>query len=140
MVAIYFVADRENRLVAGTTNKSEASSGFVVKWGDNVADIEPILPLFKTQVRELARYLDVSEQIIAKPSSPDLLPGIVDELALGIEYAALDEILSGLERGLTTPAIVQKYGVTAEQVRHVREMLARSTHLRELPHAPDLGA
>jgi len=139
MLALYYIADLENRLVLGTTNKSESSVGFVVKWGDNVADVEPLLPLFKTQVFQLARYLGVSDRIIAKAPTPDLLPGIVDELALGIDYATLDKILCGLERGWTADGIQRAVHVTAAQVEHVREMWRRSEHLRTLPPHPDIG-
>ena len=138
MLILYYYADLENRLVIGTTNKSEAMTGFVVKWGDNVADIEPILPLYKTQVFQLARHLQVSPAIIAKPPSPDLIPGIVDELALGIEYAVLDRILWGLEHGWDEPRICQEAGVQPAQVAHVQEMQRRSEHLRQLPPVPAL--
>jgi NAD+ synthase len=138
MVTLYYCADQENRLVLGTTNRSEAQTGFVVKWGDNVADIEPILPLYKTQVRQLAAHLGVSAAILEKAPSPDLLPGIVDELALGLDYATLDIILWGLDRGWSDEQIAREGGVTARQAAHVREMQRRSVHLRAMPPAPDL--
>jgi NAD+ synthase len=138
-VTLYYTADRENRLVLGTTNRSEAQTGFVVKWGDNVADIEPILPLYKTQVRRLAAHLGVSPAIIEKAPSPDLLPGIVDELALGLDYVTLDRILCGLDRGGSDERIAREAGATVEQAAHVREMQRRSAHLRVLPPAPDLS-
>lgn len=138
MMTLYYYADQENRLVVGTTNKSEALTGFVVKWGDNVADIEPILPLYKTQVRQLAAYVGVSPEIIEKAPSPDLLPGIVDELALGISYEVLDKILSGLEEGWDQEQIVSTFGVVTAQVMRVRELKRRSQHLREMPPVPHL--
>lgn len=139
LVMLYYYADRENRLVVGTTNRSEAMTGFVVKWGDNVADIEPILPFYKTQVRQLAAYVGVPQEIIDKAPSPDLMPGIVDELALGIDYETLDRILWGLEQGQDKAHIVSTLGVEAAKVDHVRELVRRSQHLRELPPVPDLA-
>ncbi len=138
MLTLYYYADLENLLVLGTTNRSEAMSGFVVKWGDNVADVEPILPLYKHQVRQLARHLGVSPKIIAKAPSPDLLPGIVDTLALGMDYDTLDRILWGLDQGWGTEQIVETLGVAVDQVGHVQEMRHRSEHLRTLPPQPDL--
>ena len=140
MTTLYYHADLENLLVLGTTNKSESMTGFVVKWGDNVADAEPLLPLYKTQVRQLARYLGVSEKILDKPPSPDLIPGIVDGLALGVDYETLDRILWGLEVGSTTERMIETLQVTAAQVEHVQEMQRRSEHLRDLPPSPDLKA
>jgi NAD+ synthase len=138
LVTLYYYADLENRLVLGTTNKSESLTGFVVKWGDNVADIEPLLPLYKTQVRQLASYLGVSEKIIDKAPSPDLIPGIVDGLALGIDYETLDKILWCLDQGWAADRIVEATRVTAAQVENVQEMHSRSEHLRTLPPCPDL--
>ena len=138
MLTLYYYADLENLLVLGTTNRSEAMSGFVVKWGDNVADVEPILPLYKHQVRQLARHLGVCQKIIDKAPSPDLLPGIVDTLALGMDYDTLDRILWGLDQGWGTEQIVETLGVAVDQVEHVQEMQRRSEHLRTLPPQPDL--
>jgi NAD+ synthase len=138
LVTLYFNAEQENRLVLGTTNKSEAMTGFVVKWGDNVADIEPILPLYKTQVWALAKHLGVDSKIIEKAPTPDLLPGIVDEFALGVEYLTLDQILYRLEHAKEKEAIASELGLEVELVEHVAEMVHRSQHLRELPPAPVL--
>jgi NH3-dependent NAD+ synthetase/putative sterol carrier protein len=138
MLTLYYYADLENRLVLGTTNKSETLTGFVVKWGDNVDDIEPLLPLYKTQVYQLARYLGVSEKILNKAPSPDLIPGIVDGLALGMDYETLDKILWGLDQGWAQQRIVEAIKVSAAQVEHVQEMRRRSEHMRTLPPYPDL--
>ncbi len=139
LLVLYYFAELENRLVVGTTNRSEAMTGFVVKWGDNVADIEPILPLYKTQVRRLAAFLDVPEAIIRKAPTPDLLPGIDDEMALGVDYETLDRILEGLDGGGDVAQVASACAAPEAQVRDVQEMVRRSRHLRELPPYPDLG-
>jgi NAD+ synthase len=138
MLTLYFLAEQENRLVVGTTNRSEAMTGFFVKWGDGASDIEPILPLYKTQVRQLAAYLGVPHEIVRKAPSPDLLPGIVDEQALGIDYVTLDRILEGLDQGRDAARVATSCGLPEAQVRAVQELVRRSRHLRELPPRPDL--
>jgi NAD+ synthase len=138
MVAVYLAAEQENRLVLGTTNRSEVLTGFVAKWGDAAADVEPLLPLYKTQVRQLARYLGVPDEIVDKAPSPDVLPGLGDEDALGIGFATLDRVLDGLERGLDPAHVAATACATDAQVRAVREMVRRSQHLRELPPQPGL--
>ncbi len=138
LVTLYFHAELENRLVLGTTNRSEALSGFVVKWGDNVADAEPILPLYKTQVRQLAAYLDVPRSIMDKAPSPDLVPGIDDEFALNIRYELLDQILWSLEQGQTAGEIAPALGIKVDQVEYVVTLMQRSAHMRTLPPMPDL--
>ncbi|MEA3438742.1 MAG: NAD(+) synthase [Chloroflexota bacterium] len=136
MMILYYYAELKNLLVVGTTNRSEAMTGFVVKWGDNVADIEPILPLYKTQVNQLADYLGVDQRILTKEPSPDLIPGIVDELALGIDYGTLDAILWGFDQGWDDGKIIARSSVDESQIAHVRELVRRSAHTRELPPYP----
>lgn len=138
MLALYYVAEQENRLVLGTTNHSEFMTGFFVKSGDGAADVEPILPLYKTQVRQLAAYLGVPGEILRKAPSPDVLPGITDEDALGIDYATLDRILDGLERGLDAAHVAVTRAASDAQVRAVMELVRRSQHLREAAPQPDL--
>ncbi|EKF48759.1 NAD+ synthetase [Thermosipho africanus H17ap60334] len=96
MVYLYKEAERRNYAVVGTTNKTEFLTGLYVKWGDDSTDIEPILHLYKTQVYELAKELNVPEKIIMKPASPDLIPGIGDEEIFGLDYSTLDRILDKL--------------------------------------------
>lgn len=99
MVCLYLEAEQKNYAVMGTTNRSEALTGFYVKWGDEAADIDPIAHLYKTQVCELARDLGVPYRIRAKAPSPDLIPGVTDERMLGMRYSELDSILMRLDRG-----------------------------------------
>ena len=72
---------------------SKILTGLYVKWGDDSTDIEPILHLYKTQVFQLAKFLEVPEKIISKPASPDLIPGLSDEEIFGLDYKTLDRIL-----------------------------------------------
>lgn len=97
MVLLYFYAEQINYAVMGTTNKTELKTGFYVKYGDDSVDIEPIMHLYKTQVFEMARELNIPEKIINKSPSPDLIPGITDEYAMGVNYNDLDKILIKME-------------------------------------------
>jgi len=136
MVLQYSYAEHENLLVAGTANKTEFLTGFFVKYGDGASDIMPILPLYKTQVRQLAQFLQIPERIINKAPSPDLLPGITDELAMGISYDKLDLILLGLNSNMETRDIM-RVGVKQETIEYVKEMVSKSEHMRSLPPAPN---
>ncbi|MDK2886230.1 MAG: synthase [Thermosipho sp. (in: thermotogales)] len=99
MVYLYKEAELRNFAVIGTTNRTEFLTGLYVKWGDDSADIEPILHLFKTEVFEIAKELGVPERIISKPASPDLIPGLTDEEALGLSYSEIDRILKKIING-----------------------------------------
>jgi NAD+ synthase len=96
---LYLEAERRGYAVLGTTNRTEWTTGFCVKWGDDSRDLEPLLHLYKTEVFQLARALDVPETILNKAPSPDVVPGITDELALGIPYRDLDRILRKIDAG-----------------------------------------
>ncbi|MGQ9610340.1 MAG: NAD(+) synthase [bacterium] len=131
MVLLYFYGELENRLVVGSANKSEYRIGFFVKHGcDDLADIMPIINLYKTQVRELARYLKVPNNIIEKPPSPDILPGINDEDAIGLSYEHLDLILLALELGWNNQKISDALGLDEKTVVYVRTLIERSEHMR----------
>ena len=136
---LYYHAESKNLLVAGAANKTELSIGFFVKYGcDDAADIMPILGLYKTQIRQLAEYLGVPEEILDKPPSPDLIPGITDEFAIGLPYETLDLILRGLESGLSCEQMVDQFRCERENVQYVERLVRGSRHKREVPYVPDL--
>ena len=62
MCMLYYHAESRNYAVIGTGNKNEHEQGFFVKYGDGGADIKPIAHLFKTQVFQLAEYLDYQKK------------------------------------------------------------------------------
>jgi len=136
MVILHSYAEHENLLVVGTVNRTEFAIGFFVKYGDSAADIMPLQSLYKTQVKQLARFLPIPKKIINKAPSPDLIPGITDEFALGITYEKLDLILWGLERNIETKEIT-KMGIKPETIEFVKELIRRSEHMRGSPPAPD---
>jgi NAD+ synthase len=136
MILLYYYAELENLLVLGTCNKTEKAIGFFIKYGDAAADIAPLESLYKTQVRQLAAFLGIPEGIISKPPSPDLLPGITDEYAIGLSYETLDRILWRLEAGMDAEKIVETLGLEQDTVDYVRELTRRSAHMRTQPNVP----
>ena len=136
MTILYFHAECLNFLVVGTSNRSEWLTGFFVPYGDGAADIMPLISLFKTQVRTLGKYLGVPEKILEKPPSPDLMPGLTDEEAVGMEYEDLDLILDGLERGMSSEKVSDQTGVFLKDVQYVQNLTIHSQHLRKMPEGP----
>ena len=92
MCALYYTANATDRLVVGTTNRTEMLLGYFTKGGDSQVDLEPIGALFKSNVRELAKELNIPKEIINKPPSAGLWKGQTDEKELGITYEELDRI------------------------------------------------
>lgn len=134
MVILYFYAEKMNYAVLGTTNRSEELTGFFVKYGDSATDIAPIACLYKTEVFRLAKYLGVPSPILSKPPSPDLIPGITDELAMGMKYETIDKILMGFEEGLSEREIARKEDISLRKIREVKRMMEKSYHMRR--HLP----
>ena len=96
MTALYAVAAAENRLVAGTGNRSEIYMGYFTKWGDGASDFDPIADLTASEVFEFLEYLGAPRRIIDKAPSAGLYDGQTDEREMGVSYAAIDRwILSG---------------------------------------------
>jgi NAD+ synthase len=133
MILLYYHGELENRLVVGAANKSEYEIGYFVKHGcDDATDIMPLLNLYKTQVRELARYLNIPWRIMEKPPSPDILPGIIDEDAIGISYEKLDLILLAMEKGWEIAEIAQALEIEERKVIDVKTLIKKSEHMRKL--------
>jgi len=136
MVLLYYYAELNNLLVSGTDNKTELSVGLFVRYGDSAADIAPLASLYKTQVRELAVYLGVPEAIVARPPSPDILPGLTDESVLEIDYVALDRILWRLEQNLPLKIIARDLDLSPDLVHYVQMLTRQAGHLAAPPDVP----
>ncbi len=97
MVTLYYHANRDNRIVCGTSNRSEYMLGYCTKHGDNAADIQPLLHLYKTDIWVVAQELGIPESIIRKVPSAGLWEGQSDEAEIGLTYAVIDASLRALE-------------------------------------------
>lgn len=98
---IYYYANIENKLVLGTSDKSELMIGYFTKFGDGAADILPLADVYKTQVRELAKYLNLPEKILIKKSSPSLWKDQTAEDEIGMNYEKIDLILKNFETNIS---------------------------------------
>lgn len=123
-------AEEKNRLVLGAANRSELMVGWFVKGGVDDLPFCPIIGLYKTQVKQLAEYLDLPSEIQNQTPSPDMVKGITDESAMGISYDILDFILFCMDRGMSDREIVSA-GIISEDVRLVRMMNKLSAWKRE---------
>ncbi len=134
----YLVANHESRVVLGTGNRTEAEVGYFTKYGDQAVDCNPIGNLYKTQVRQLARAVGVSEDIVEKPPTAGLWTDQTDEGEMGIDYPTLDVVLAlHVDAGLSTAVTARAADVDEETVEHVRSMYEGSEHKRHMPPAPE---
>ncbi|WP_144923582.1 NAD(+) synthase [Halorubrum salsamenti] len=139
MAMAYLAANATNRLVCGTTNRSEHLLGYVTKHGDGAADLFPLGHLYKTDVRALADALDVPEFVVEKPPTAGFLPGQRDADDLGAPYDVIDAVLRlGVDRGLDEEAVAGRLANEVDE-ETVADLLARhraTAHKRTTPPMP----
>jgi len=92
MTALYYFAQLNGLLVAGTGNKVEDFGvGFYTKYGDGGVDLSPIADLVKTEVFELGAALDVPQSILVAPPTDGLWgDDRTDEDQIGASYPELE--------------------------------------------------
>ena len=113
MTTLYAIAGSENRLVAGTGNRSESYMGYFTKWGDGAHDFNPIADLTVTEVYEFLEFLHAPRSIIDKAPSAGLFEGQTDESEMGVTYAAVDEYIlhgTGTEKDI---AVIERFHARA---------------------------
>ncbi|OYT55002.1 MAG: NAD(+) synthetase [Candidatus Altiarchaeales archaeon ex4484_2] len=132
MIYSYLVANLDERIVLGTSNRSELLLGYVTKFGDGAADLEPIGALYKTQVYRLAEYLELPKHFIVKKPSAGLWRGQTDEAELGAGYELIDGMLKLLvDEGLTLEQVSAKIDGEKKVIRGIQERVESSRHKRE---------
>lgn len=139
MIYVYYYANKLNRIVCGSSDKSETMMGYFTKWGDVASDISPIMDLYKTQVKKLARHVGIPKEIVNKPPSPALWPGQTAEGELGLEYETLDLILYGLEHFMKEEAIARQLNIEHEIVHEVKQRWLHAEHKRRMLLTTKIG-
>ncbi|MEF8801377.1 MAG: NAD+ synthase [Halolamina sp.] len=136
----YYVANTENRVVLGTGNRSEATTGYFTKYGDQAVDCNPIGGLYKQQVRQLAAHVGVPHELVMQTPTAGMWEGQTDEEEMGLNYDHLDAVLALHIDGPLSKAATVRYvdGITAEHVDRVVELVEGSEHKRSMPPAPEL--
>jgi NAD+ synthase len=128
MTVLYYHANREQKIVCGTSNRSEYMLGYCTKYGDNAADLQPLLHLYKTEIYEYAKEMGIPESIMKKAPSAGLWEGQSDEEEIGLSYEKIDVSLKALE--------LHNWQAKTPIEEKVLELVRKSEHKR-LP-APNL--
>ncbi|MCL2203597.1 MAG: NAD(+) synthase [Defluviitaleaceae bacterium] len=109
MTALYAVGAAENRLVAGTGNRSEIHMGYFTKYGDGACDFNPIADLTVTEIYEFLAYLGAPGCVMEKAPSAGLYEGQTDEGEMGISYRAIDGFLLNGTAGESQLEIINQF-------------------------------
>lgn len=128
MISYYFIGQSMGKyLVGGTGNRTELAIGYFTKYGDGGVDFEPIGSLYKCEVREIAKLLEIPERIINKPPSAGLWEGQTDEGEIGMTYDLLDEILYRIDYNLDLA------GLNGDDIEKVKNLMESARHKLHMP-------
>ena len=133
---LYYHANVSNSLVLGSSDKSEFLIGYFTKHGDGSSDLQPIVSLYKIQIRELAKHLGVPDKIIQKKSSPHLWSHHIAENELGVSYEEIDVVLYCMIDKKMSKSEILKMNLSSEQIfDKTYSLYKNSEHKRIMPKA-----
>ena len=139
MSMLYFHAESRNYAVIGTGNKNEHELGFFVKYGDGGADVKPLAGYFKTQIYQLAKSLNIPEEIIKRIPTTDTYSAeqTQEEFFFKVPFEILDKIWACYENNLPAEEIAEMQGMTSRQVENIISDIQRKMRTTEyLRHEP----
>jgi NAD+ synthase len=133
MSMLYHYAELNNYAVIGTANKNEYEQGFFVKFGDSGSDIKPICHLFKTQVYQLAGYLNIPGEIINRRPTSDTYSAeqTQEEFFFKLPFDILDRIWFGWEKNIPVEQIARTLSLNEELVQNVIKDTIRKKNTTE---------
>ncbi len=132
-VFLYTIANLENKLVIGTSNRSELAIGYGTKYGDLAADMWPIGDLFKTELYEICKKLGIDKRIIEKPPTAGLWANQTDEEEIGVSYEKLDRFLLGLENQIDEEKLALDLELSSEQIKRIKNLIQKNKHKGVMP-------
>ncbi len=133
MIILYDQSEVFKGLVIGTSNKTEILLGYSTMYGDSASAMNPIGDLYKTQIRQLSRAMNVPSPIIDKAPSADLWAGQTDEDELGFTYEDVDKLLYLLVDQRYSPQDAMEDGFSEKFVSAVTTRIRRNQFKRMLP-------
>jgi len=133
----YFHADRLNYAVVGTPNRLEYDQGFFVKNGDGSADLKPIAHLYKTQVYQLARYLQLPQAVCNALPTTDTysMAQGQDEFYFALPYHQMDLALWGINHEVPAPELANVLGISEERAEFIYKDIQSKRRTTRYLHA-----
>ncbi len=133
-VLLMAISNKTGRFLLNTSNKSEMAVGYTTLYGDMCGGLCPIGDVYKTQVFELAKYINrdkeiIPNNIINKPPSAELRPNQKDSDSLP-DYAELDAILKQYIEGKKDKKYIVNLGFEQKTVERVVDLVNRNEYKR----------
>lgn len=127
MATLYYHAELHNYAVIGTANKNEHDQGFFVKYGDAGVDIKAIGHLYKTQVYQLAAYLDIPQVIQERAPTSDTYSASCtqEEFFFRLPFKLMDLLWFAQEHNIPPAEVAQVMELPEVQVRRAYDDFSR---------------
>jgi NAD+ synthase len=121
MSMLYYHAEKMHYAVIGTPNKHEVEQGFFVKHGDSGADVMPIAHLYKTQVYQIAKYLDIPQEIIDRTPTSDTYSAeqTQEEFFFQLPFHQMDLLWYAFENKYSPEEVGEVMGISAKEVQGI---------------------
>lgn len=141
MSMLYYHAELRNYAVIGTANKNEHDQGFFVKYGDGGVDIKPIAHLFKTQIYQLADYLEVPKSVVERPPTTDTYSAhsTQEEFFFRLPFETMDLLWYALENDVPVSKVAQVMDLTEIQVQRAFDDFVRKEKTTRYLRTPPIG-
>jgi NAD+ synthase len=138
---LYYHAELRDYAVIGTPPKNEQDLGFFVKYGDGAMDVKPIVHLYKSQVYQLAEYLEIPETIRRRPPTSDTYSAgsTQEEFFFRLPFQTLDLLWYAWENGIAAGEVAEELGFSEEQVQRVYNDISRKIRTTEYLRTAPLG-
>ena len=133
MSMLYYHAEIKNYAVIGTPNKHEVEQGFFVKYGDGAADVMPIAHLYKSQVYQLAEYLEIPREIINRTPTSDTYTAeqTQEEFFFQMPYQEMDLLWYGFDNNYEPQEVGMVLGKSTEEVELIYRNFSRKQKTTE---------
>ncbi len=140
MSMLYYHAERMYYAVIGTPNKHEVEQGFFVKYGDGGADMMPIGNLYKTQVYQLAEFLDIPKEIVQRTPTSDTYSAeqTQEEFFFQLPFKEMDLIWYGYENEYDPKEVGKALGRTEEEIKSIYKNFIRKQKTTEYLRMPPI--
>lgn len=138
---LYYHAELRDYAVIGTPQRNEHGQGFFVKYGDGAMDVKPLGHLFKSQVYQLAEYLEIPEEIRSRPPTSDTYSAgsTQEEFFFRLPFEIMDLIWYGLEQDVPAAEVAQAMDLSEEQVQRVYDDIRQKERTTAYLRTPPLG-
>jgi len=133
MSMLYYHAERLYYAVVGTPNKQEVEQGFFVKYGDGGADIMPMANLYKTQVYQIAEFLNIPKEIIQRTPTSDTYSAeqTQEEFFFQLPFKEMDLVWYGFENGYDPAEVGKELNRTEDEIKAIYNNFIRKQKTTE---------